>query len=196
MISYWDKENKRITLYAGNRCKYGKSTKREKKNLRINHQTKSAWWAPSTKKMNHPNILFMLLHNKAATTVSSVRGPLAASASLFSFFLFFFFKWPAHSLLLIPLVSPRDLSLVYGFLHLPFFSRCWNFLSLRAHVSLHWITRLPLSATTPLCPGESSSFPSSRYFFPGLILGHLQATSLARTHKNWSPRRMRLSPCL
>lgn len=147
--------------------------------------------------MNHPNILFMLLHNKAATTtVSSVRGPLTASASLFSFFPFFFLKRPAHTLLLNSSRFSADLSLVYGFLHLPFFSRCWNFLSLRAHVSLHWITRLPLSATTPLCPGESSSFPSSRYFFPGLILGHLQATSLARTHKNWSPRRMRLSPCL
>lgn len=97
-----------------------------------------------------------------------------------------------------PPLSPTPLRLfsAYGFLHLPFFSRCWNFLSLRAHVSLHWITRLPLSATTPLWPGESSSFPSRRYFFPGLIFGHLQATSLARTHRNWSPRRIRLSPCL
>ncbi len=84
----------------------------------------------------------------------------------------------------------------YAFLHFPFFSRCWNFRSLRAQVSLHWMTRLPLSATTPLCPGESSSLPSSRYFLPDLIFGHLQATSFALTHKNWSPLRIRLSPCL
>lgn len=84
----------------------------------------------------------------------------------------------------------------YAFLHFPFFSRCWNFRSLLAQVSLHWMTRLPLSATTPLCPGESSSLPRSRYFLPGLIFGHLQATSFALTHKNWSPLRIRLSPCL
>lgn len=140
------------------------------------------------KKTNHPKYFSSCFYTKKQRHKQSHVCTL--SSDCLSFFLsmihsaleFLFFLWRPH--------------LLYGFLHLPFFSRCWNFLSLRAHVSLHWITRLPLSATTPLCPGESSSFPSSRYFFPGFILGHLQATSLARTHRNWSPRRMRLSPCL
>lgn len=96
----------------------------------------------------------------------------------------------------IPSLQASSVLSAYAFLHLPFFSRCWNFLSRRAHVSLHWMTREPLSATTPDCPGESSLLPRSRYFFPVLIFGHLHATSLALTHRNWSPRRMRLSPCL
>lgn len=153
---------------------FNKSSLKKTKQIILNNSLHA-----STQKSSDINSLF------------SVRGPVclsfffppshvkSSSSPAFSLSLFFFFLKPA-----------------YGFLHLPFFSRCWNFLSLRAHVSLHWITRLPLSATTPLWPGESSSFPSSRYFFPGLILGHLQATSLARTHRNWSPRRMRLSPCL
>lgn len=81
-------------------------------------------------------------------------------------------------------------------MHLPFFSRCWNLRSRRAHVSRHWITRLLLSATMPLWSGESSALPSSRYFLRGLILGHLQAMSRERIHKLWSPRRIRLVPCL
>lgn len=140
----------------------------------------------------------MLLHKKSSdiNSLLSVRGPLSASLSPFIFFLFLKITRSAFLLNSSPSPASSPSFSAYGFLHLPFFSRCWNFLSLRAHVSLHWITRLPLSATTPLWPGESSSFPSRRYFFPGLILGHLQATSLVRTHRNWSPRRMRLSPCL
>lgn len=138
-------------------------------------------------KTNHPKYFSSCFYTKKQRHKQSHVCTLSSDCLSFplrihSALEFLFFLWRPH--------------LLYGFLHLPFFSRCWNFLSLRAHVSLHWITRLPLSATTPLCPGESSSFPSSRYFFPGFILGHLQATSLARTHRNWSPRRMRLSPCL
>lgn len=81
--------------------------------------------------------------------------------------------------------------------HLPLLSRCWNLRRRRAHWSFQGTSRLALSATTPLWPRESSSSePSNRYFLPGLILGHLHATSLARTHSSWSPRLMRCSPCL
>lgn len=146
---------------------------------------KTALWTPShmflfiKKKKKKVNILFMLLFKAAMFSPS--------------FFLLFF----SSTTRLVFLCPALDSHLFhYAFLHFPFFSRCWNFRSLRAQVSLHWMTRLPLSATTPLCPGESSSLPSSRYFFPGLIFGHLQATSFALTHKNWSPLRIRLSPCL
>lgn len=101
--------------------------------------------------------------------------------------------------------------------HFPFFSLRWNFLRRRVHTSLHWITRLFLSASrptrsavpappaetaTPLAeataaaagaapgptPAPLSLPPITRKRLLIWILGHLQARSFMWTHRMLSPR--------
>lgn len=102
--------------------------------------------------------------------------------------------------------------------HFPFFSLRWNFLRRRVHTSLHWITRLFLSASRPTrsavagppaeaaaplaeatagagpaagtgpAPALPSLPPITRKRLLIWILGHLQARSFMWTHRMLSPR--------
>lgn len=91
--------------------------------------------------------------------------------------------------------------------HFPFFSLRWNFLRRLVQMSLHWITRLFLSATSPMrsAPGLEDPPPGPTPgppigpFPPSVppitknllliwILGHLQARSFMCTHRKLSPR--------
>ncbi len=91
--------------------------------------------------------------------------------------------------------------------HFPFFSLRWNFLRRLVQTSLHWITRLFLSAVSPTrsaptllapVPGPTPG-PAPVLVPPSLppitrnrlliwILGHLQARSFMCTHRMLSPR--------
>lgn len=95
----------------------------------------------------------------------------------------------------------------HALLHFPFFSLRWNFLRRLVQTSLHWITRLFLSATRPMrsapglvAPGPGptpgpvpvpvppSLPPITRKRLLIWILGHLQARSFICTHRMLSPR--------
>lgn len=94
----------------------------------------------------------------------------------------------------------------HALLHFPFFSLRWNFLRRLVQTSLHWITRLFLSATKPMrsapgllapppgpTPGPApgpvppSAPPITKNRLLIWILGHLQARSFMCTHKMLSP---------
>lgn len=95
----------------------------------------------------------------------------------------------------------------HALLHFPFFSLRWNFLRRLVQTSLHWITRLFLSAIRPTrsAPGlvapppGPTPVPAPVPVPPSLppitknrlliwILGHLQARSFMCTHRMLSPR--------
>lgn len=97
----------------------------------------------------------------------------------------------------------RDSVSNHALLHFPFFSLRWNFLRRLDQTSLHWITRLFLSATKPTrsAPGlvAPTPGPAPGPVPPSLppitkkrlliwILGHLQARSFMCTHRMLSPR--------
>lgn len=77
----------------------------------------------------------------------------------------------------------------HALLHLPFFSLRWNLRSRRVQMSLHWMTRLFLSASSPGRSGlmAPSVVPRMRKRLPMCIRGHLQARSFMLTHSTWSP---------